>query len=63
MLAGARCLMKEILELENIMCQMGILGRDLYNVKLKLRWSNIKGETYRLVGGVLLIVILVFFAD
>jgi len=63
MLARARCLIKEALKLENVICQIGILRRDLYNIKLKLRQSNIKGETYRLIREVLFIVILAFFTN
>jgi len=63
MLAKARCLIKEILKLKNTICQMGILRRDLYNIRLKLKQNNIKGETYRLIREILLIVILAFFAS
>ena len=60
-LAKARCLIKEALELKNIIYQIDILEKDFYNVKLKLKRSNIKRETYKLVEGILLIAILVFF--
>ena len=52
-----------MLKLKNIIYQIGILGKDLYNVRSKLRWSEVKRETYRLVREVLLIIILAFFAS
>ena len=52
-----------MLKLENIIYQTGILGKDLYNVKLKLKQSDIKGKTYRLTERILLIAILTFFAS
>ena len=51
------------MEPKNIICQIGILGRDFYNVRLKLKWNNIKGEIYKFIREVLLIAILVFFAS